>query len=74
MESKKVIYGLPKAGILVNQLIKKKIAKYGYYEVPHTPDLWKQHKQIFTLVNVVYDIVYVNKRDMEPQVTALKDH
>ena len=37
----KGIYGLPQAGILANNLLKKRLAKSGYFEVPHTPGLWK---------------------------------
>ena len=35
------IYGLPPAGILANKLLKERIGKHGYYEVQHTPGLFK---------------------------------
>ncbi|KAL7466426.1 hypothetical protein ACHAXS_006719, partial [Conticribra weissflogii] len=41
MKIRKGIYGLPQAGILVKQLLKKILVEYGYYEVPHTSHLWK---------------------------------
>ncbi len=41
MEICKEMYGLPQAGILVNKLLKKCLAKHGYFEQPHTPGLWK---------------------------------
>jgi hypothetical protein len=31
------MYGLPQAGILANKLLKKHLAKYGYFEQSHTP-------------------------------------
>ncbi len=41
MEIQKGMYGLPQAGILVNKLLKKRLALHGYFEQPHTPGLWK---------------------------------
>ncbi len=35
MEFRKGVYWLTQAGILANQLLKKKLAKYSYYDVPH---------------------------------------
>jgi hypothetical protein len=35
------MYCLPQAGILANKLLKKCLARHGYFEVPHTPGLWK---------------------------------
>ena len=40
MEIRKGMYGLPQAGILANKLLKKRFARHGYYEQPHTPGLW----------------------------------
>ncbi len=37
------MYGLPQAGILANQLLKKRLAKHDYYKIPHTHSLWKHH-------------------------------
>jgi hypothetical protein len=41
VEIRKAIYGLPQAGILANQLLRKRLAPAGYYEVAHTPGLWR---------------------------------
>jgi hypothetical protein len=41
MEIHRGMYGLPQAGILANKLLKKRLACHGYFEVPHTPGLWK---------------------------------
>ena len=35
------IYGLPQAGKLANEFLSKKLAPHGYFEVKHTPGLWK---------------------------------
>ena len=52
MEIREAIYGLPQAGFLANKLLKKRLAPAGYYEMPHTPGLWKHvYRPIaFTLV------------------------
>jgi len=39
MEIRMGINGLLQAGILANKHLAKRIAKHGYYEVPHTPGL-----------------------------------
>jgi hypothetical protein len=36
----KGMYGLPQAGILTNQLLKKHLATKGYYQSQHKPGLW----------------------------------
>ena len=41
LEIRKAIYGLPQAGILANQLLRQRLRPAGYYEVAHTPGLWK---------------------------------
>ncbi len=41
MEIRKGMYGLPQAGILANKLLKLRLARHGYFELPHTPGLWK---------------------------------
>eukprot|EP00804_Cyclotella_cryptica_P019675 CCRYP_016443-RA/>CCRYP_016443-RA protein AED:0.57 eAED:0.37 QI:0/0/0/1/1/1/2/0/345 len=40
MEIRRGCYGLPQSGILANKLLKKRLAKHGYFEVAHTPGLW----------------------------------
>ena len=41
IEIHKGMYGLPQAGMLANQLLKRRLAKHGYYEVRHTPGYWQ---------------------------------
>jgi hypothetical protein len=41
MEIRCGMYGLPQAGILANKLLKTRLARHGYFEVPHMPGLWK---------------------------------
>ena len=41
MEIRRGIYGLPQDGILANKLLRKRLGRHGYFEVQHTPGLWK---------------------------------
>ena len=41
LEIRGAIYCLPQAGALANKLLRKRLAPAGYYEVAHTPGLWK---------------------------------
>ena len=41
MEICRGMYGLPQAGVLANKLLKERLIKHGYYEVPHTPGLFR---------------------------------
>jgi hypothetical protein len=41
LECRRCIYGLPQSGALANQLLRQRLAPAGYFEVPHTPGLWK---------------------------------
>jgi len=41
MEIRHGMYGLPQAGILANKLLQKRLGRHGYFEVQHTPGLWK---------------------------------
>ena len=41
LEIQRSIYGLPQAGKLANEYLWYKLLPHGYYEVSHTPGLWK---------------------------------
>ena len=62
MEIIKAIYGLPQAVFLANKLLKKRLAPSVYYEMPHTPGLWKHvYRPIaFTLVVDDFGVKCVN--------------
>ena len=48
----KGVYGLPQAGKLANNLLKKSLKKHGYYKTATTPGLWRHQWQpiMFTLI------------------------
>ena len=55
VEIRKAIYGLPQAGILANKLLHEHLCPHGYFEVPHTPGLWKHISRPISFTLVVYD-------------------
>jgi hypothetical protein len=76
MEIRRGCYGLPQSGILANKLLKKRMAKHGYFEVQHTPGLWKHVSRPikFTLVVDDFGIKYVGEEHFEHLINALKEH
>ena len=74
MEINKGMYGLPQAGILANKLLKKRLAKFGYFELPHTPGLWKHVSRpiAFTLVVDDFGIKYVGKQHLDHLLHAIR--
>jgi hypothetical protein len=63
MEIRKGIYGLPQAGILANKLLKKCLAKHGYFGQSHTPGLFSHvsHPIWFNLAVDDFGIKYIRK-------------
>ena len=60
-------YGPPQAGKHANEFPKKKLVPHGYFEVKHTPGLWKHitHPIQFTLVVNNFDVKYTRRQDAE---------
>ena len=76
IEIRKAIYGLPQAGILANQLLRQRLRPHGYYEVPHTPGLWKHVTKPtqFTLTVDDFGVKYIGRDDAMHLIAALKQH
>ena len=57
----------PQAGKLANEFLQKKLAPHGYYEVKHTPGLWKYITRPiqFTLVVDNFGVKYTRGKDVE---------
>ena len=74
MQIEKGMYGLPQAGILANKLLRKRLAPHGYYEMPHTPGLWRHiHRTVqFSLVMDDFGIKYIGKNNVDHLLNALK--
>ena len=73
MQIERGMYGLPQAGILANELLRKRLAPHGYYGLPHTPGLWK-HVTLavkFTLVVDDFGIKYQGEESVKYVLAAL---
>ena len=75
MEIVRGMYGLPQAGVLANQLLRKRLEPHGYYEVEHTPGLWKHESLLiqFTLVVDNFGVKYVGKQNSMHLINSLKE-
>ena len=75
LECRRSIYGLPQSGKLANDYLKEKLRPAGYYEVPHTPGLWKHISRPieFTLVVDNFGVKYVGKEHTNHLIKALKN-
>ena len=69
-----MIYSLPQSGKLANDYLKAKLALAGYYEVPHTPGLWKHISRPveFTLVVDNFGVKYVGEENIQHLIRSLK--
>ena len=74
LEVRKAIYGLPQAGVLANKQLREKLAPAGYYEVAHTPGLWRHVTRPvqFTLVVDDFGIKYVGQENLDHLIGAIK--
>ena len=75
MEIRRGCYGLPQSGILANKLLKKRMAKHGYFELPHTPGLWKHVSRPvqFMLIVDSFGVKYVVDKHFKHLINALKE-
>ena len=68
------VYGLPQSRKLANEYLQKKISPHGYYEVKHTPRLWKHISCPiqFTLVVDDFGVKYTRRKDAEHLLGVLE--
>eukprot|EP00804_Cyclotella_cryptica_P004433 CCRYP_006852-RB/>CCRYP_006852-RB protein AED:0.14 eAED:0.09 QI:0/-1/0/1/-1/1/1/0/489 len=76
IEIRRRCYGLPKAGILANKLLKQRLATDGYFELPHTPGLFKHISRPvqFSLVVDDFGIKYIGQQHLEHLIASIKRH
>ena len=76
MEIRRGMYGLPQAGIIANKMLRDHLAKYGYYEVAHTPGLFKHfYRPIsFSLIVDDFGVKYTRLEDAMHLINSLKNH
>ena len=73
----KGMYGLPQAGILTNQFLKKRLSPKGYYQCQHTPGLWRHIWRSIVICCLVVDdfgIKVTHMDDMHHLKMALEEH
>ena len=76
IEISKGVYRLPQAGILANDLLKKRLLPHGYYKCAHTPGLWHHISNSVCFTSRVDDfgVECKMKEDVEHLTGALKPH
>jgi hypothetical protein len=76
MEIRRGMYRFPQARMLANKLLKKRLAPHGYYEVPHTPGLWRHQFRpvMFTLVVDDLGVKYVGREHAEHLMNAIEEN
>jgi hypothetical protein len=74
LECRRCIYGLPQSGALANRLLRERLAPAGYYEVPHTPGLWKHVSRPvqFSLIVDDFGVKYVGEEHAQHLLKHLK--
>ena len=70
------MYGLPQSGILANKLLRERLLKHGYYEMPHTPGFWKHVSRpvSFTLTVDDFGIKYVGEEHAKHLIGVLEEN
>jgi hypothetical protein len=70
------MYGLPQAGIIVQELLEKRLAEYGYHQSKFINGFWKHNTRpiCFTLVVNDFAVKYINKEDAEHLINAIKKY
>ena len=70
------MYGLPQAGMLANQQLRRHLKPAGFYEVDHTTCLWRHiHRPIqFSLIVDDFGVKYVEKKHIDYFLFSLRKH
>jgi hypothetical protein len=76
VEIQKVMYGLPQAGLLAQELLKKQLNGHGYSQSRAIPGLWthKTHPILLTLVVDDFGVKYVGKEHTMHLISIFKQH
>ncbi len=73
-EIRKGMYGLPQAGIIAQELLEERLAKYGYHQSKIIPGFWKHDTKpiYFTLCVNNFAIKFTTETDVTHLIEALK--
>jgi hypothetical protein len=74
IEIQKGMYGLPQAGILINELLQRNLAKDGYRPTTHTHGVWTHDTRpiSFSLVVDDFGVKYVGREHDEHLMACIK--
>ena len=74
LEIRRAIYGLSQAAILANKQLHTKILPANYYEVAHTPGLWRHVSQPVhcTMYRGDFSIKYASKQHLDHSISTTK--
>ena len=71
VEIRKGMYGLPQAGLSVQELLKARLTVHGYTQDKLTPGLWKHHTRLIQVCFVVKNFgVKCNRREHAEHLKA----
>jgi hypothetical protein len=70
----KGMYGLPHAGILANELLKRNLAKDGYHQTTHKHGLWTHNTRpiSFSLVVDDFGVKYIGRKHAEHLMACIR--
>jgi hypothetical protein len=70
------MYGLPQAGIIVQELLKERLKKAGYTQSKNAPSYWKHEWRpiSFTLIVDDFGVKYIGKEHIMHLISVLKAH
>ena len=74
MKTCKGMYGIPQAGKLANNPLRKILATCGYIECTHTPGLWQHvwRPISFTLVIDYYGVKFIGVQHLRRLIASLE--
>ncbi len=75
-EIQKGMYGLPQAGIIAQQLLKKRLKAHGYHQSTITPGLWKHDTRpiSFSLVVDDFEVKYVGEENTQHLLATVRKY
>ena len=70
------MYGLPQAGLLAQELLERRLEKYGYKQSKYTPGFWTHETRsiCFTLVVDDFGVKYVGEDNAKHLIQVLEEH
>jgi hypothetical protein len=73
IKMRRVVWGLPQAGLLAIKCLCRKLVLFGYYESVNTPGLWRHESRplTFTLMVNHFGVKFVNKDNVDHLISSI---